>query len=75
MTDQIGIYDHATGETIVRDMTEDEQKAHDAEIALSIAKKAAEAQATADAVAAKEAALAKLAALGLDLDDLKALGF
>jgi hypothetical protein len=75
MTNQIGIYDHATGETIVRDMTEDEQEAHDAEIALSIAKKAAEAQAVSDAVAAKEAALSKLAALGLDLDDLKALGF
>jgi hypothetical protein len=32
-------------------------------------------QAEAKAVAAKEAAIAKLAALGLDLDDLKSLGF
>jgi hypothetical protein len=31
--------------------------------------------AIATAVAAKETAMAKLAALGLDLDDLKALGF
>lgn len=29
----------------------------------------------ADAIAKKEAAITKLAALGLDLDDLKALGF
>jgi len=33
------------------------------------------AERVAAAVAAKEAAIAKLAALGLDLDDLKALGF
>ncbi len=75
MTNQIGIYDHATGETIVREMTEDEQKEHDAQIAISDAKKAADAAAVAEAIAAKEAALSKLAALGLDLDDLKALGF
>jgi hypothetical protein len=32
-------------------------------------------QAEAEAIAKREAALAKLAALGLDTDDLKALGF
>jgi len=37
--------------------------------------KAALAEAVAAAQAAKEVAIAKLAALGLDLDDLKALGF
>ena len=35
----------------------------------------AEKAAIAAAIAAKETAMAKLAALGLDLDDLKALGF
>jgi hypothetical protein len=74
MTNQIGIYDHATGETIVRDMTANEQKEHDAQIALSAAKKAADAQAVAEAEAAKESAQAKLTALGLTADDLKALG-
>jgi hypothetical protein len=74
MTNQIGIYDHATGETIVRDMTASEQKEHDAQIAISAAKKAADAQALADAEAAKAAAQAKLTALGLTVDDLKALG-
>ena len=74
MTNQIGIYDHATGESIVRDMTKDEQKAHDAEIAISDAKKAAEAEAIAQAETAKETAAAKLIAIGLTADDLKALG-
>jgi hypothetical protein len=74
MTNQIGIYDHATGETIVRDMTTKEQEARDAEIAAHNAKKAAQATAIAEAEAAKEAAAAKLAAIGLTADDLKALG-
>jgi len=37
--------------------------------------KADEANAQAEAKAAKDAAIAKLVALGLDLDDLKSLGF
>jgi hypothetical protein len=45
----------------------------DAEIA-KIEKAAAEEAAKAEAAAKREAALAKLAALGLDSDDLKALG-
>lgn len=60
----------ATGEVIERDMTADE---------LAIAKKDAEdfkakAEALAEAEAKKASALAKLEALGLDADDLKALG-
>jgi hypothetical protein len=75
MTNQISIYDHATGESIVRDMTAEEQELRDAEIAAYNAEKAAKATAIAEAEAAKDSALAKLSALGLDLDDLKALGF
>lgn len=74
MTNKIGIYDHATGETIVREMSDDEQKEHDAQIAISTEKKAALAEAAEAAEAAKLAAQAKLTALGLTLDDLKALG-
>lgn len=48
----------------------------ESEIAAAIAEiKANEAKAQAEAKAAKDAAIAKLAALGLDLDDLKSLGF
>ena len=46
------------------------------EIDIAIAEiKADEANAQAEAKAAKDAAIAKLVALGLDLDDLKSLGF
>ena len=41
----------------------------------AILAKEAKAQAALNAIAAKEAALAKLTALGLDIDDLKSLGF
>jgi hypothetical protein len=74
MTDQIGIYDHETGETIVREMTAEEQELRNAEIAAYNAEKAAQATASAKAQAARDSAIAKLSALGLDLDDLKALG-
>lgn len=74
MNQQISIYDHETGETIVREMTDIEQEEHDAQIAISTAKKAAAAEAAALAEAAKTAAQAKLTALGLTVDDLKALG-
>jgi spore cortex formation protein SpoVR/YcgB (stage V sporulation) len=67
----IGIYDHATGENEVREMTDSEQAIRDAEVAESVAAKAAKA-AEAEAVAeAKIEAAAKLTALGIDP---KALG-
>lgn len=74
MTNQIGIYDHTTGENIVREMTPDEQKEFDAQIALNLAEKIAKDQAIAEIEAAKTQAQAKLAALGLTIAELKALG-
>jgi regulator of protease activity HflC (stomatin/prohibitin superfamily) len=59
-----------TQEVIERPYTEDELAQWEKEQAII----AAEAQATAEAAAKKAAAEAKLAALGLDADDLKALG-
>jgi hypothetical protein len=67
---QVKDHNSETGEEVVRDMT-------DAELVEYEAFQAAAAQAIEDAKAAalaKEAAQAKLAALGLTLDDLKALG-
>ena len=66
------IFDASTGETtdIERDMTAAELDYYEANKAISEAK----AQKLADANAKREAALAKLEALGLDEDDLKALG-
>ena len=70
MKPQVKEHNAETGEEIMRDMT-------DAELADYEAFQAAAAQAIEDAKAAelaKEAAQAKLAALGLTVDDLKALG-
>ena len=74
MAYEIGIYDHATGETIVREMTPEETAQRDAEIAQWKAAKEAKALAEQEAEAKKTAALAKLEALGLEVDDLKAIG-
>jgi hypothetical protein len=69
--DSVTIYDHATGETVVREMTDSEQAIRNAEVAESVAAKTAKA-AEAEAVAqAKIEAAAKLTALGIDP---KALG-
>lgn len=59
-----------TGETIVRDQTEEEQLAYD------LAQKELNDKIAADLASdlAKKSATAKLAALGLTADDLKALG-
>jgi hypothetical protein len=70
MTTQIGIYDHATGEQIVREMTAEELAEREA-IATDLANREA---ATTAAQAAKLSAQTKLEALGLTTDDLKALG-
>ena len=71
---KIGIYDHTIGEQFIREMTFEEQENRDAEIALSLAtKKAKKAEAEAKAEA-KTAAQDKLAALGLTVEDLSALG-
>jgi hypothetical protein len=67
---EITIYDCETGETTVRPMNDTELVAYEARIA-----KAAEEAKQAEALAEKrKAALLKLEALGIDIDDLKALG-
>lgn len=70
MTPEIGIYDHTTGESIVREMNAEELADYEAGLEATAQAQAAQAQAE----AAKAAAQAKLAALGLTTDDLKALG-
>jgi hypothetical protein len=69
--DSITIYDHATGETVVLEMTDSEQAIRDAEVAESIAAKAAQAAETQAVEEAKVEAVAKLTALGINP---KALG-
>lgn len=66
------IFDANTGQTtdIEREMTQQEIAEHEA----AIAKAAAKAQAEAEAAAKKAAAEAKFAALGLNSEDLKAIG-
>jgi hypothetical protein len=67
---QIGIYDHATGENIIREMTPEEQAERDAEIATELAiQSALKAEATAQATA--KAAL--LDRLGITADEAKLL--
>lgn len=70
MTPEIGIYDHATGENLVREMTKDELAEYKAGLQATAQAEAAQAKAEAD----KAAAQSKLEALGLTADDLKALG-
>jgi spore cortex formation protein SpoVR/YcgB (stage V sporulation) len=67
----IGIYDHATGQNEVREMTDAEQAIRDAEVAESVAAKAAKAAEAQAIEEAKIEAAAKLTALGIDP---KALG-
>lgn len=67
----IFIYDHATGEEITREMTDEEQAERDAEVAANLARKQAEAVEAEAQVAAKIEAADKLTALGIDP---KALG-
>jgi len=69
--DSITIYDHATGETVVLEMTDSEQAIRDAEVAESVAAKAAQAAETQAVEEAKVEAVAKLTALGINP---KALG-
>ena len=56
------------------DMTQEELTAYNLQLSIYLAEQAAQAKAQAEAEAAKAVAQAKLAALGLDADDLKALG-
>ena len=74
MNDSIQIFDNLTGETIIREMTDAEQKQRNEEIAAALAAKEAKVLAEQQAAEKKAAALAKLEALGLEIDDLKAIG-
>jgi hypothetical protein len=74
MADLVKIYDHATGEEIEREMTNEEQAVRDKEVADWLEAKTIKDAELAQAEAAKAAAEAKLTALGLTPDDLKALG-
>ena len=64
------IHDCETGETIVREMTEQEIAEENASVLAYVSVIATEEE----KLAAKEAARAKLETLGLTTDDLKALG-
>lgn len=66
MTPQIGIYDHTTGENIVREMTSDELAEYEAGLAISAKANAAKVKAESD----KAALLAKL---GITADEAKLL--
>jgi|688.fasta_scaffold105022_5 hypothetical protein len=72
--DKITITDALTGETIEREMTELEQAARNAFLAQIKIDEQKELELKAAAETKKAAALAKLQALGLDADDLAALG-
>lgn len=60
MNDKIYIYDHKTGEEIVREMTDEEQAQHNTEVARLSAAKAERIAAEAEARATKIAAYQKL---------------
>ena len=68
--DSIQIYDHATGETVVREMTDAEQAQRDAEVAAWLQ---AEADKQAEAVAKSAQRQALLDKLGITEDEAKLL--
>jgi hypothetical protein len=70
MTNEIGIYNHETGESLIREMTKDEKKIIDSEVAAFHEQEAAKVQERLKAIADKAALLAKL---GMSEDDLKTL--
>lgn len=70
----ITIHNAETNEVIEREMTIAEKTQWDKDQAESKARKELQTQLKAEAAEKKAAAEAKLAALGLDADDLKALG-
>jgi hypothetical protein len=72
--DLIKIIDASTGEEVEREMTDEEQASRDAEVTAYLAEKAKKEGESLKAEADKSSAAAKLAALGLTLDDLKAIG-
>ena len=72
--DKITITDAATGETIERPMSDEEQATRNAFLDEVEAEAKAKAEQDAKAATDKASATTKLEALGLTADDLKALG-
>jgi exopolyphosphatase/pppGpp-phosphohydrolase len=72
--DLIKIIDATTGEEVEREMTDEEQASRDAEVTAYLAEKAKKEEENLKAESDKSSAAAKLAALGLTIDDLKAIG-
>ena len=70
MNDKISIYDHLTGETILREMTDEEQAQRDAEVAENESKQA---QAEAEAEALRATKIAAYQKLGLSEAEIEAL--
>jgi hypothetical protein len=68
--DSIQIYDHATGETIIRELTDDEQAIRDKEVAAFLAE---EAKITANIESAEANKAALLDKLGITADEAKLL--
>ncbi len=69
----ISIYDHLTGETIVRDMTEEEAAEYAAQSAIAQNEKVQRETAKTVQAEAKTSAMSKLTALGLTEDEAKAI--
>jgi len=73
MTDTILIVNAATGETIQRERTAEEQTQFELDQAAAALAEQAAVDAEAAKVAARESAMAKLAALGLTVDEITSL--
>jgi len=70
MINQIGIYDHSTGENIVREMTDEEQAQRDTEVEVT---RIAKEQAELEAKQLKETKIAAYKKLGLTEAEIEAL--
>jgi hypothetical protein len=70
MTHLIGIYNHTTGEEIVREMTDEEQAQRDVEVAAWLSQQEAEEEAQAQAKVKRQDLLDKL---GITEDEAKLL--
>lgn len=70
MTNLIGIYDHSTGENIVREMTDDEQIARNEQIAIWAAEKE---KAQLEAEQARQTKISAYEKLGLTEAEIEAL--
>jgi hypothetical protein len=72
--DLIKIINAETGEEIEREMTEEEQSERNQQVADYLAEETKKQEAAAKAEADKSAVTTKLVGLGLNADDLKAMG-